>query len=293
MLNCIKIKNEKDIVEEKVIKMCQHKDSVAYCISCQDTICIDCLRDEKSCKNCHCLYNMNCSICDKMCHSDAYICYYCDFSCCKLCLRKNLETSINDFLCPNTKCNELLTLFDTIKILGLPWFNNDYKKHKKRILYDFTMLKKSDKKIECKLCNDSCTVSNNIVECKKCDKIYNVKTMEVYDPIYLADIEHCRPNIKKIAKENLEKYEKCLEFEPKLDKYRDRIEIDLFKIHKAKLVCREVNSILFDINNIGFNDYNTISKLNQKLETIEKYLKIKCFRIVMESSMFPEIYYKK
>ena len=139
-------------------------------------------------------------------------------------------------------------------------------------------LKKSDKKIECKLCNESCTVSNNIIECKKCDTnstIYNVKTMEVYDPIFMAEIDNCRPNIKKIAKENLEKYEKCLEIEPKLDKYRDRIEIDLFKIHKAKLVCREVNSILFEINEIGFNDYNTISKLNQKLETIEKYLKIK------------------
>ena len=98
--------------------MCQHKNAVAYCISCQDTICIDCLRDNKSCKECYCLYNMKCDTCYKTCHSNAYVCYFCDYKCCKLCLMKQLEASINDFICPNPKCDELLTLFDTIKILG-------------------------------------------------------------------------------------------------------------------------------------------------------------------------------
>lgn len=273
--------------------MCQHKNAVAYCISCQDTICIDCLRDNKSCKECYCLYNMKCDTCYKTCHSNAYVCYFCDYKCCKLCLMKQLEASINDFICPNPKCDELLTLFDTIKILGLPWFNNDYKKHKKRTLYDFAMLKKSDKKTECKLCNESCIISNTIIECKNCDKIYNVKTMEVYDPIYLAEIEHCKLNVKKIFTENLEKYNKCLEIEPQLDKYRDRIEIDLFKIHKAKLVCRELNGILFEINDIGFDSYTTISNLNQKLTTVEKYTKSKLFRIELTKSFCPTLYYQK
>lgn len=260
--------------------MCKHYDNdVAYCISCSDTICIDCLRDNKTCQKCHCLLNINCEKCKRECHSDSYVCDFCDYKCCKLCLRVQLEKSINDFLCPNPKCDELLVFSSIIKILGFSWFDNDYKKYKKRILCDIAMLKKSEEKVECKLCLGMCIKSNNIVKCVNQDTIYDINTMEVYDPVLLAFNDQLKPDIKKVHDEFLDEYNKCIEEEPKLNKYRDRIEIDLFKNLKAKLKYRELIEILVELNNLGYNDYKGIDKLNKRLEQFEKRMKTKCFRI--------------
>lgn len=234
-----------------------------------------------------------CKNCNNTCHSDSYICDFCDYNCCKMCLRKQVEKSVNDFLCPNKECDELLTLTSVIKILGLPWFNGDYKKYKKRTLYDIAMLKKSDKTIECKLCGEMCTVSNTIVECKNQEKniIYDIKTMEIYDLVILAGSDGFKPNIKQVYDKYLDEYNQCLEMKPKLDSCRGRegVEMNLFKIHKAQLKCREMVDILIELNDIDSNDYKTVKKLNQKLETLEKHLKIKCFRIEMTNSNFINI----
>lgn len=292
--NCKKNENEKicDRCSSNLnYNMCQHKNDIAYCISCSDTICIECIRNDKTCTKCYCLYYMNkCQTCNNTCHSDSYICDFCDYNCCKLCLRKQLEKSINDFVCPNKECSELLTVTNVVKILGLPWFNGDYKKYKKRTLYDIAMLKKSDKKVECKLCGDMCTVSNTIVECKNQEKdtIYDIKTMEIYDPVILVNSDGLRPAVKQIYDKYFDEYNQCLEIKPKLDKYRDRIEIDLFKIHKAQLKCREIIDILIEVNDLGKNEYKPVQKINKRLETLEKCLKIKCFHIEIKFN-FPEI----
>lgn len=270
--------------KNKSFTMCNHYDNdVAYCISCKDTICIDCLRDKKSCKKCSCLFNMKCNRCERECHSDSYICDFCDYKCCKLCLKIQLEKSINDLVCPNSKCNELLVFSSIIKMLGFSWFDNDYKKYKKRTLCDIAMLKKSDEKIECKLCLGMCIKSNKVVKCTKQDVIYDINTMEEYDPVFLAFNEQLKPNIKKTHDEFLDEYNKCLEEEPKLNKYRDRIEIDLFKNHKARLRYRELIEILVELNNLGYNNYHGFSKLNTRLELFEKRMKIKCFRIDLKT----------
>lgn len=266
-------------------KTCKQYTTVTNCISCKDTICIFCIKDNISCQKCYRLFELECQVCEKTCHSDSYICPYldCDFNCCKLCLMKKMEKSINDVVCPG--CEEPLVLNDVVKILGKPWFENSFKKYKKETLYHLALLSKDMDKTKCKKCDgDECTQSSDLNKCKECG-IFNTKTGEVYKKIELDELVTKYECINEKIKNCKELYEKLQLEKMKLEKYSDSIKLQAFKNMKAKLKCRELIYILGDVNDIAIyknNQYSIISKINGRLEVMEKLYKCKIFKLELK-----------